>query len=205
MTSLLSVHDYILMFATSSHDVPTLCCSIQEDISRRSEQEPKMHPKRWRQNNKTKKKTLLDCGLKWKRQMEDSGCKKSHGELGNNTLDYLGWDHEQLNHHLSWHMHQQHGSNGSLSLTITLFWPMQSVSLQHSKQVLLPADENIQQTAFRTHSPLLHRNWNNSSSKDCMYPWPPLAANISWKGNCRWRSRSMTSTQFGSPGLLSNS
>lgn len=37
------------------------------------------------------------------------------------------------------------------------------------------------------------------------YPWPPRETNISWKGNCRWRSRSITSSHFGSPGRTSSS
>lgn len=37
------------------------------------------------------------------------------------------------------------------------------------------------------------------------YPWPPRETNISWKGNCRWRSRSITSSHFGSPGRRSSS
>lgn len=46
---------------------------------------------------------------------------------------------------------------------------------------------------------------HDKHSEDSDYPWPPLAANISWKGNCRWRSLSIISTHLGSPGWLSNS
>lgn len=45
--------------------------------------------------------------------------------------------------HLGWHMHQEHSSNGSLSLTITLFGTMQRISLQHAEQVLLPECSHI--------------------------------------------------------------
>lgn len=37
------------------------------------------------------------------------------------------------------------------------------------------------------------------------YPCPPRAANISWKGNWRCRSFSITSNHFGSPGARSSS
>lgn len=47
-----------------------------------------------------------------------------------------------LNIHLSWHMHQKYSSDGSLSLAVTLIRPIQSVSLQHTKQVLLPIHQN---------------------------------------------------------------
>lgn len=33
------------MFSSSSYDIPALYCSIQEDISHKSGQEPKMHPR----------------------------------------------------------------------------------------------------------------------------------------------------------------
>lgn len=46
--------------------------------------------------------------------------------------------------HLCWHMHQEYSSDRSLSLTITLFGTMQSVSLEHAEQVLLPEGMNIQ-------------------------------------------------------------
>lgn len=45
--------------------------------------------------------------------------------------------------HLCWHMHQEHSSDGSLGLTITLFRAMQSISLQHAEQVLLPECMNM--------------------------------------------------------------
>lgn len=38
-----------------------------------------------------------------------------------------------------------------------------------------------------------------------IYPWPPRAANISWKGNCLWRSFSIMSNHLASPGSLSSS
>lgn len=37
------------------------------------------------------------------------------------------------------------------------------------------------------------------------YPWPPRAANISWKGNCLWRSFSIMSSHLASPCSLSSS
>lgn len=45
--------------------------------------------------------------------------------------------------------------------------------------------------------------WIMSSST--AYPCPPRATNISWNGNCLWRSFSMTSIHLGSPGSVSNS
>lgn len=44
---------------------------------------------------------------------------------------------------LSWHMHQENSSDGSLSLTVALLRTMQCISLKHTEQVLLPACENI--------------------------------------------------------------
>lgn len=40
--------------------------------------------------------------------------------------------------HLSGHVHQQYSCDGSLSLTVSLLRTIESVSLQHAEQVLLP-------------------------------------------------------------------
>lgn len=37
------------------------------------------------------------------------------------------------------------------------------------------------------------------------HPWPPRDTNISWKGNCRCKSRSITSSHLESPGAMSSS
>lgn len=43
--------------------------------------------------------------------------------------------------HLSWHVHQEDGSNGSLSLTVTFLRLVESVSFQDAKQILLPTEK----------------------------------------------------------------
>lgn len=48
-----------------------------------------------------------------------------------------------LNIHLSWHVHEQQSGDGSLSLTISLLGTMQSVSFEHTEQVLLPTSRTI--------------------------------------------------------------
>lgn len=53
--------------------------------------------------------------------------------------------------YLSWHMHQEYRSDGSLGLTITLFRAVQSISLQYAEQVLLS-------TCTNAHQILLHFN-----------------------------------------------
>lgn len=40
--------------------------------------------------------------------------------------------------YFSRHVHEQHCSNGSLSLAVSLLWSVQSVGLKNTKQVLLP-------------------------------------------------------------------
>lgn len=45
--------------------------------------------------------------------------------------------------HLSWHMHEQHCSHWSLSLTVPLIRSVDGVGLQDPVQILLPAREKI--------------------------------------------------------------
>jgi len=43
--------------------------------------------------------------------------------------------------HLSGHVHQQHGSNRSLGLAISLLWSVEGVGLKNTEQILLPAQD----------------------------------------------------------------
>lgn len=66
--------------------------------------------------------------------------------------------------HLNWHMHQEYSSDGSLSLTITLFGTIQSISLQHTEQVLLSEYKNIHNTISYTHKinlAILTKQWTS--------------------------------------------
>lgn len=57
----------------------------------------------------------------------------------------------------------------------------------------------------RQWSEFTRAHWRLRDDPITAYPCPPRATNISWKGNCRCRSFSMTSTHLGSPGWLSSS
>lgn len=101
--------------------------------------------------------------------------------------------------YLCWHVHQEKSSDGSLSLAVALVRTKQTVSLQDVEEALLPADRGARACVGALIS-------NSEGRRDGgAHPWPPRAENISWKGNCRWRSRSIMSTQVGSPCWLSSS
>lgn len=105
---------------------------------------------------------------------------------------------------LSRHVHEQHCGYWSLSLTVTLLWSVQSVRLQHPEQILLPAQ--CTRTWLNYVTEAMGFKWRGPQVKRGLtYPWPPRATNISWNGNCLWRSFSITSSHLGSPGWLSNS
>lgn len=67
-------------------------------------------------------------------------------------------------------------------------------------------DESTQQTRRVFRPPECHDHQSQPITA-CLtaHPCPPRDTNISWKGNCRWRSFSITSTHLGSPGWLSSS
>ena len=64
--------------------------------------------------------------------------------------------------YLSRHVHEQHSSDGSLSLAVPLLRSVQSVGLENTEQVLLPAGR--QNT--NTHTPVTQSNWL-SHKEDC--------------------------------------
>ena len=108
--------------------------------------------------------------------------------------------------YLSWHMHKQDSSNGSLSLAVSFFWSVQSVGLKNTEQVLLPVDsQNTNKHNKYNHIRVDTQSCFTMTPCQTAYPCPPRDMNISWKGNCRCRSFSITSSHLGSPGWLSSS
>ena len=113
------------------------------------------------------------------------------------------WWSESIQY-LSRHVHEQYSSYGSLSLAVSLLWPVESVGLKNTKQILLSVKhqhtDKLRQMKHQTNP-----QWSPHTSRPTTYPCPPRDTNISWKGNCRWRSFSITSTHLGSPAWLSSS
>lgn len=124
-------------------------------------------------------------------------------------------------------MHEQHSSYRSLSLAISLFWPVQGVGLENLQQPLLPVPEDLIKASLPGIPALpsvasaqamvsliqgCKRMTNESSTRTwchwvslASYPCPWGDTNISCRGNCRCKSLPMVSIHCGSPGATASS